>query len=130
MITIWSLTLNFYINLFVKKQNKNNNSQMTQPPHHLFHTSFINSVKQGWFGSIMMSQHISKNSNQMIKEKKKHIRVLSKCYPGKEPSVQNSNLLLKFCAFLALQLVFVVSGVIGHLKMAPDLLQREKKNKY
>lgn len=44
---------------------------MTQPPHHLFHTGFINSVKQGWFGSIMMSQHTSKNSNQMIKGKKK-----------------------------------------------------------
>lgn len=100
---------------------------MTQPPHHLFHTGFINSVKQGCFGSIMMSQHTSKNSNQMIRGKKKHMRVVSKCYPGKEPSVQNSNLLLKFCAFMSLQLVFVVSGVKGHLKMAPDLLQRERE---
>lgn len=58
-------SLNFYINLYVK----NDNSQMTQPLHHLFHTGFINSVKQGWFGFIMMSQHTSKNSNQMIKEK-------------------------------------------------------------
>lgn len=41
---------------------------------------------------------------------------------------RGSNLLLgEFCAFLALQLVFVISGVKGHDKVTLELLWRQKR---